>query len=44
MNSSKGKQNKIKANNVSLGSSEQDKERVQSAGKKAFLEKDTHSK
>ena len=43
INSSKRKQNKGKANFISLSNSEQDEEKVQSAGKKAFLEKDTHS-
>ena len=40
--SSKRKQNKSKANIISLNRSEQDK-KVQSAGKKAFLERDVHS-
>ena len=39
--SSKRKQNKSKANIIFLTSSEQDK-KVQSAGKKVFLEKELH--
>ena len=42
--SSQGKENKGKANVSFLCSSEQDEEKVQSGGIKAFLEKDAHSK
>ena len=44
INSLKRRQNKGKVNIVSLSSSEQDEEKVQSAGKKEFLEKATYSK
>ena len=42
--SSKKKQNKSKVNLVSLGSFEQDKEKVQTATKKAFFKKETYCK
>ena len=44
LSSSNKKQNKCKAYIIFLNSSEQEKEKVQSAGKKAFLEKHAHSK